>query len=103
MLKALKKSFPPFYYQYKCILINATLFMSIPFLLTGVHFLVLGSVPSYRNYYYNSLDPDVLIVNTIMFIVTYAIPLATQLSSLIFGYIRRRYVSEYKLEPEISM
>ena len=85
---SLKKYFKHFYTMFRCFLWIACLCLTLPlFVRSAINFLQ-AVWPEFKAWY---LDYDNFTVNTTLYLVlsTY-IPIMTQISSLIFGYLRKK-------------
>lgn len=92
--RRLQQYFNEFYLENRKILLFATFGLSLPILFRGLVDLLRAYVASVENFA-NTHD---IIFNVIMYFFSDVIPNMLQLSTLIFGYIRRRNEKKYRLE-----
>ena len=86
--------FNDFYKENLCILTFATSCLSIPLIFRGILDLLVGDNITFREFTeYQRINYDAFI-----YIVGAVIPLGTQLSTLIFGHIRKRTNEKYRLK-----
>lgn len=82
----LKNYFGQFYKENRSMLIFATLGLSLPLILRG-------SMDLFRHYdpdFENVVSENIALYDSLIFTVGDLVPISFQLSSLIFGYIRRK-------------
>ena len=88
MNSSLKKYFPHFYNSFKCFLWAACVFLTIPLFLRAIIDMLKTTSTEFSKWY-NDLD-NFAWTNTCYLVVSTYIPIVTQMSSLIFGYLRKR-------------
>ena len=99
ILRRLKKYFPDFYAENKNMILFATLGLMISLLIRGI--LDLTKYQERANKQFNMEMADFEnVYNGVTLLICDIIPIMFQLSTLIFGYIRKRNDKRYRLEVE---
>ena len=83
---ALKKYFPNFYDNFSCVLWLACLLLTLPLLFRAIINFSLNRSTSFSNWW----SSNFVATQTIYLILTTYIPIVSQMSSLIFGYLRNK-------------
>ena len=85
---SLKSFFPHFYMSFRCFLWTACLCLSIPLFLRFVIDALRAFSEDFESWY---IDADhFYITNTGFLVLTTYVPILTQMSSLVFGYLRKK-------------
>ena len=88
------KYFPEFYQENKYMLILATLGLSVPLIIRGGIDMKIHNSDSFND----KIEDHIDLFNALLFLVLDLIPIGFQLSSLIFGYIRKQKNKKQRLE-----
>jgi len=88
------KFFPDFYYENKSMLILATIGLSVPLIIRGI----LDTSRYYSENFETIVNKHLAIYDTLLFVILDLVPIGFQLSSLIFGYIRKQKNKKARLE-----
>lgn len=82
MMYFLNKYYEEFYAEYKCLLLSATILLSLPLFVRGINTqLMKNEQGEYYHFYYGHFA----ITNTTYVLVSSILPAITQLASLVFG------------------
>ena len=92
-IRVLKTHFSKFYRENIFYLILATILLSLPLIIRGLLDLLRGAWKQFDEFTYNNL----VAFNMFNYLVGTILPLAFQLSSLIFGLIRKKKNEKFKL------
>ena len=95
---ALKHYFPHFYISFRCFLWTACFCLAIPLFLRFFIDALRAFSPSFTEWY-NSPDTN-YITNTAFLVLTTYVPILTQMSSLVFGYLRKKQEETMHLNGE---
>ena len=93
MLFRLKKHFKDFYGQFGCYLWTANILLAVPLMLR-----VISDILKVNNDWQNLLHDDTLriaIYNLIFFCLTTYLPIVSQITSLVFGFVRHKQVQMF--------
>ena len=93
-IRVLKIHFGKFYTQNFKYLVLATMFLSLPLMVRGLLDLVRGACKPFREW----ANDNFMFFNMFIYLVGTVLPLAFQLSSLIFGLIRKNKKEKFKLK-----
>jgi len=93
LLCRLKKYFGEFYKEHWCLLVLATVGLSFPLMFRGIFDTIRGFDKEVRE----SINLHENLFNSLDMILWNLIPIAFQLSSLVFGYIRNKKIKRHKL------
>ena len=91
LIRALKTNFPKFYIQYRHILIIATVLLAVPLFFRAVFDGIKLCFPSFMNYVDSNYTRNAL-YNMIFFTLTTYLPILSQITSLVFGFLRHKQV-----------
>ena len=94
----IKKYFRGFYREHRCMLNFATIGLSLPLMIRGA----LDILRAFDTDIEKLIHDEPALYSSILFIVGDIIPMSFQLSSLIFGYIRKQKDKKYRLEKRHS-
>jgi len=90
----LYKYFRPFYHENKCMLFLAAIGLSVPLIVRGA----LDTARYYSPNFNRNVEDHRALYDTMLYLLLDLVPIGFQLSSLIFGYIRRQKNRKARLE-----
>ena len=85
---ALKNYFPHFYISFRCFLWTACFCLAIPLFLRFIIDALRAFSPGFAEWYY--APESMYLKNTSFLVLTTYVPILTQMSSLVFGYLRKK-------------
>lgn len=101
MTCALKKNVPDLYMQYRLFLWGGSLSLSIPLLARFILDLLSNYDTNWYDWLYNAKHDDrVASYNLVSFLFTTYLPIVSQLTSLMFGAIRKSHAKEVQAEDK---
>ena len=95
LIATLKLKIPQFYQEYRCVLWTASIVLSLPLSFRSILDFLANNNDSFSSYFLKN-DKRILEYNIMFFLLTTYFPVFCQISSLVFGYIRRNKTKSYE-------
>lgn len=95
LIKTLKLAIPKFYQEYRCVLWTASILLSLPLSFRGILDLSANDSSKFLAFF-TKTDQRTLAYNISFFLLTTYFPVFCQISSLVFGFIRRKKAKDFE-------